>query len=362
MGQEDNAQEKEKAALVKEISRTLGETSGGPYFQIVKIVRECGIELTATAFKDALEIESQGGLMLPDNSRRRTPGGVFFFLVRSRISEQLRKKIFLSKNKRKASKRVAVEYPAFNWGERLSILEPLLAEQGEISTVKVMLIGRPGKIEMRQDLVITTMSHTLKSATFPKGIPPFPSQPTVYTVYISLKQWQKVEAALADPDDALIVEGVGAFDPEIQAMAIYASKVTTKVLDAKRREEKGAKAASNDEAPSKSAETPAKLATAKKPAKPPVAKTPEKPASKSRIAGTIANTPAAPAPQFVPPTGMPPEEVQRLTGLYASASLFRQKISTIQTKPLQQQSGLEMTQKLLKGVEDQIAALEKKYS
>jgi hypothetical protein len=57
----------------------------------------------------------------------------------------------------------------------------------------------------------------------------------------------------------------------------------------------------------------------------------------------------------------PHDVTQKLTELYASASLFRQKIATIQSKPPGQQFGLEMTQKLLKNVEDEIAAIEKKY-
>jgi len=59
--------------------------------------------------------------------------------------------------------------------------------------------------------------------------------------------------------------------------------------------------------------------------------------------------------------GIPAPVHQKLTELYASASLFRQKIASLQSKPTGQQFGLELTQKLLKQVEDEIAGIEKQY-
>ena len=59
---------------------------------------------------------------------------------------------------------------------------------------------------------------------------------------------------------------------------------------------------------------------------------------------------------------LPPDVARKLNELRSSASLFRQKVATIQGKPVGQQFGLEMTQKLLKNVEDEIAALEKKHN
>jgi PHAX RNA-binding domain-containing protein len=334
-------------AITKELSNTLNEKAAGARHQIANIVRYCGVEFVRTAVKDALEVEAQGGMMLPDNSRRRTLGGVFFYLARTRTESPLREQLFDRKHKKKKPQKPeepesGPTYPPFVWEERLAIIESLRGEQGEISTVKVVLIGRPGRIERRQDLVITTVSHTSKLTSLPKGVPTPPSTPTVYTVYIGAKQWHKVEEAITNPEDALIIEGTVAFDPQLQAIAVYTTNVSTKLLDAKRREEQRAGTETQDQAVMGNAP--------KKPAG-------EKPAKKVGPQASV-----EPVQDMAPPAGMPPDEVQKLQGLYASATLFRQKIAAIQAKPLNQQSGMEMTQKLLKGVEDQITALRNKYS
>jgi hypothetical protein len=70
------------------IAHQLGETDTIPQEQIRRIVERLGAEATLTFLREALEIEAQGGMLLPDRSRRRTPGGVFFYRVRSRTSKK----------------------------------------------------------------------------------------------------------------------------------------------------------------------------------------------------------------------------------------------------------------------------------
>jgi hypothetical protein len=120
------------------------------------------------------------------------------------------------------------------------------------------------------------------------------------------------------------------------------------MLEAKRREEQKAAATQKQTEPLTQPEKPVK---------------PEGKAKKSRIAEALAALPAqSVAPAVQTPSGFPPDAAQKLNELYASASLYRQKMATLQAKPAGQQFGLEMTQKLLKNVEDEIAALEKKYA
>jgi hypothetical protein len=65
-------------------------------------------------------------------------------------------------------------------------------------------------------------------------------------VYIAFKQWSKVADALRNPEDALIGEGYPTLDERIPGMAVFATNVTTKLLQqAKRAEQaKGAGAGS----------------------------------------------------------------------------------------------------------------------
>lgn len=337
----------EMQLLAQQIADTLGEIDNKPRAQITAIVEQCGIEFAQSLFQEAQTIQTQGGMMLADQSRQRTPGGIFFYLARRKLPPEMVKVIFPSYGDRQKQTKKKAKPPnvqtlgtAFNWDERLSIIQPLLEQQGVLNIVKVTLMGRPGLIDSsHKDLIITTMNYTLKPSSLPKGVPTPPDKPTLYTVYISAKQWKKVEESIANPEDMLIVEGSCAFDEQIGGMAVYATNVSSKQLESRKRQSQ--KEVGDTGTGAKSEHSPAPLP----------------PRPKREFDGSV------PAPVPVAPTipNVPTEIAQKLTELYASASLFRQKIATIQSKPAGQQFGLEMTQKLLKNVEDEIAAIEKKY-
>jgi hypothetical protein len=325
--------------VAAEIADALGEKQHGPRKLVRDVVERCGVDFAREVLKDTEAVMTLGGMLTAAADRMRTKGGVFFYLARGRMSDETRHAIFPPRTVRSRRKDTPGESPtpepAFHWPDRLEIVRALLDEQGKASTVKITLIGRPGKTETRKDLVITTMSHSTGSPTFPRGVPAPPETPTLYTVYIAAKQWKRVEAALNDdPEDVLIVEGMCAFDPELQAVAVYTIKATTKSLEAAKRQDANGK---SEAAPAKPATT--KPATAK-------------PAEVSR--------PASPPPNI--PAAAPANVAQKLRELHAAAELYRQKIAAIEAKPAGQQFGLEMTQKLLKNVEDEISALQAQYA
>ncbi len=72
------------------IADTLDEHAPGPRAQIARVVRVLGIERAQAFLEQALAVEQNGGMLLPDGSRRRTPGGVFFKLVRDGVSKRER--------------------------------------------------------------------------------------------------------------------------------------------------------------------------------------------------------------------------------------------------------------------------------
>ena len=65
------------------IAERLGETEAEPLQLLHKVVKKLGPEQALAFLKETQEIEAQGGLLLPDGSRRHTPGGVSFYLVRT---------------------------------------------------------------------------------------------------------------------------------------------------------------------------------------------------------------------------------------------------------------------------------------
>jgi PHAX RNA-binding domain len=71
--------------------------------QIKRIVRTIGEERALALLQQALEIEQQSGLMLPDGSRRYTPGGVFFRLVKEQMSPEKRRQVWFYQGRAKAA-------------------------------------------------------------------------------------------------------------------------------------------------------------------------------------------------------------------------------------------------------------------
>jgi hypothetical protein len=97
------------------------------------------------------------------------------------------------------------------------------------ANVKITVIGRPGKIVDKGTCIVTVMEN-IKVSTLPKGLPTPTNVPTKYAIYIASKQWAKVKATIADPEDVLIIEGFPKTDPEVSAIAVFATNVTTKKL------------------------------------------------------------------------------------------------------------------------------------
>lgn len=79
---------------VSHIAKALGEVEETPLTQIEGVLRVLGEDVTLSLLKETLEIESKGGQLLADGTRRRSPGGVFFQLARKKLPVEERKEIF----------------------------------------------------------------------------------------------------------------------------------------------------------------------------------------------------------------------------------------------------------------------------
>ena len=114
------------------------------------------------------------------------------------------------------------------------VMAALQQELGRATTVKITVIGRPGTaIEHGQAVAVALVSE--KTPDLPKGLPEPPAG-TRYTVFVARKQWTKVaEALAADLEDAAIIEGYAALEPRVEGIAVYATSVTTKRVQAAKR-------------------------------------------------------------------------------------------------------------------------------
>jgi len=95
--------------VVERIASDLGETAGQALGQIRGIVRVLGEERARQLVQHAKAVEEQGGMLVPDGSRRRTLGGVFFKLARDQASPAQRDRIWMPKNRRPKPKAAATE-------------------------------------------------------------------------------------------------------------------------------------------------------------------------------------------------------------------------------------------------------------
>ena len=71
------------------IAAQLGETHAGARATIWRCVRTLGPERAPAFVAQAQEVEANGGMLIPDGSRKRTLGGIFFYLVRTQVSDDV---------------------------------------------------------------------------------------------------------------------------------------------------------------------------------------------------------------------------------------------------------------------------------
>jgi hypothetical protein len=265
----------------KRISRQLNERGSAPFTQIKRVVQVCGEETALAWAAEALKIEANGGMMVENGSRRRSVGGIFFYLVKTRVRNtpafaqifpqqvdaeavkakwkdlQARRKAAKAEARAKREAEAAANPPPPKPEKPkreppppppltqpvtreviIAALPALLDQSGELRSMRVHVTGRPDAVEQRDQTVMFALQLT-KFPPMPKGVPEPPPLPQTYLVYVGLKQWNRVAEAIANPDDFLILEGICAFDPELGQQVIYTNSITTKLLeDAKRAPKK----------------------------------------------------------------------------------------------------------------------------
>ena len=86
----------------QQIAEALGESDESPRTQITAIVKSLGAEGALALLAQTQRVEEAGGLLVPDGTRRRTPGGVFFLLAREKLTPADRAAIFSSKQAKAA--------------------------------------------------------------------------------------------------------------------------------------------------------------------------------------------------------------------------------------------------------------------
>lgn len=197
-----------------------------------------GAERTNALLMQTLEVEASGGMLVQSGKRRRSPGGVFFYLARTGVSKQERRSIFGAQGEASPPKKTPPTWEQA--GAAAAWAQSKDARKGEARVVNLTVIGRPKQVKKMDTCVILALT--------PKGPPPLPAGlPTApegagvgtVIVFVANKQWAKAAAFLQqDAEDELIVEGYPLFDPKGQSTILLAKQCVSKGQQRAAREKK----------------------------------------------------------------------------------------------------------------------------
>jgi hypothetical protein len=178
---------------------------------LTKVLCTLGMDRTTAILTDTLTCEANGGMLTKDGTRRRTPGGVFFQLVKERTTTQERRRLFPrpapQHHQTSAPTQPRAQPQALTVDELHTLVTTL--PRGE-AAVTLTLIGRPEAqaVQTRPTYVAFRMQGN-EPSSLPKGLPPVPGQtPITWLVVIDLRQWKRIQGSLeAHADDKLIITG-----------------------------------------------------------------------------------------------------------------------------------------------------------
>ena len=216
---------------VLEIAKQLNE----PNTELIgKIVNAIGIERVSEYLQKTLTIEAEGGMMTRDGERQRTPGGVFFYVVKDNLSKAEQKQIFPKMLGTQPKKKVI---QAVSWEDAQKIAVAINQTPGKGATVKLTLVGRPKKVAKAGEGAVVVSLQGKPPGALPKGLPVPPETGITWAVFIVNKQWNKVKDSMSqNANDSLIVEGYPLVDKNGVGI-VLATNVKSKLMEIAAREE-----------------------------------------------------------------------------------------------------------------------------
>lgn len=208
-------------AFAQKLAEILGETEEKPIIQLARAVDYLGPEKAQEYADEAVTVAAGEGILTKDGSRKRTPGGTFFALVRQRLprKKDWRKIKPVMKQKALPPTTLAEQMPML-----IEMTTRLKAGQGSGTTAT--LIGRPVTVQKQAQFVAFTVKEP-KVPALPKGLPTFHGE-TKYLVLASTKHWEKVEKRITDnKEDQLFIKGFTTVQANFSGIVVLATEVNT---------------------------------------------------------------------------------------------------------------------------------------
>jgi len=327
--------------LTQEVADRLGETDEQPLSQIQALIELVGIDLVNKMLEQAIKLHEEGEMFIHRKVRKRTLGGIFFYIIKGELEEDIRQKIFPAFGK-------SAEMPIINWDERADVVKSILDEKKYAGYFRrnpvVTLQGRPSFVKEYGKTVVIVVEYAPSETPFPSGVPAHPFDKIRYYLYIGYRHWQKIEVAMKNPKDYFVAQGYMIWDAELEGMAVFVNRLSTREMDKQNRRDEGQVSESGDGGDAKAKDDKSKAQA--KPKKEEPQKTVKMP------------TPEAPVENVEVPSSMPADVAQKYEKLVNAANTLRARIKAMEAdnKP-----GVDMTRKLLTNTEKQIEALEKQY-
>ena len=335
---------KETRELAKKYAKMLGEKTESPLRQLCLLLEHMGEDAVRENVEKAIEIDAGEGMMTADGSRRRTTGGIFFYIIKMDMDTTIRQRVFPNYGQQ-------IKGRVLEWADRTSHMPDLFEEPGSMRYNRILIHGYPGKVQIMENTVMTTITHRHETnSPYPRGVPVPPDLETRYTVYISMKHWEPVAESLEkNPHDPLIIEGDIMYDPELESIAVFATSVTTKMIEKNYR-----RLARAGEAPPSANKKPLKKKKKKKDdTKPRQNHRQAQPESAPVPATAVAAPVPVEDPGFDMPEGVSSEVADKLRQLFNAKETLRQRIDDKASKG--QRTSLE--EKLLENTQRQFDTL-----
>jgi len=202
------------------IASALGETGEKQVGQIERAYTQMGEAFMQSLIKDVKTVHASGEMLSADG-KARSVGGVFFALLRKRVSDD--EWFFIQHGRSRSSPSVAMD-----WSERLEAAREARAHPGVASWVRVSVVGQVdvNTIELFDSYVLVTLYGGEHIPPLPKGLPEPASMASTFRVGISLAQWREVERDLRQ-GEPLIVSGYPMANEKKGTVTVYAIKTET---------------------------------------------------------------------------------------------------------------------------------------
>ena len=98
----DNITPSEQAKqIARDIAEQIEETGAPQIYKIAQITEYCGEAFVRDLLAQTLEIQAQGGMWMAQVKRKRSPGGVFFYLAKGQMSKDTQRVLNLRPQDRK---------------------------------------------------------------------------------------------------------------------------------------------------------------------------------------------------------------------------------------------------------------------